>query len=195
MCEEKIMVDMTKEDKAALLRLARSAIEAELIKGAKVRRPENLAPVMKEKRGCFVTLHKKGTLRGCIGNIEPVKPLVSCVEENALNAAFCDPRFASLVKEELEDINIEISVLSVPQQLYFEDADDLKKKLKPGIHGVILSSNFHKSTFLPQVWNQLPDIEIFLDHLCLKAGTEKGCWKNKETRIHTYEARYFSEPL
>jgi AmmeMemoRadiSam system protein A len=189
------MVELTREERDALLKLARSAIEAELIKGAQIERPDKPTPVMGEKRGCFVTLHKRGALRGCIGTIEPVKSLVSCIEENALNAAFCDPRFSSLVKEELEEIDIEISVLSVPKPLYFESDEDLKKKLKPGIHGVILSSGWQKATFLPHVWSQLPDIETFLGHLCMKAGMEKSSWKNKETNILTYEATFFSEPI
>jgi uncharacterized protein len=117
------------------------------------------------------------------------------VEENALNAAFRDPRFASLEEEELKYINIEISVLTVPQELSFKDKDDLKRKLKKGVHGVILSSGWHKATFLPQVWEQLPDVENFLEHLCIKAGMDKDCWKNKTTRVQTYETEFFSEPF
>lgn len=188
------MMKIQREDQEVLLKLARSAIESELRKEVNVERPEILKPVMKEKRGCFVTLHKNGALRGCIGTIEPVKPMVSCVEENALNAAFCDPRFPPLSEEELKNINIEISVLSVPVQLVFDDAEDLKKKIKPGIHGVILSCGWHKATFLPQVWNQLPNFESFFEHLCIKAGMEKDCWKSKETKIQSYEAMFFSEP-
>ncbi len=188
------MATLTDEDRAVLLKLARSAIEAELIEGAKVVRPEKITPALNENRGCFVTLHKNRTLRGCIGTIEAIKPLVISVEENALNAAFRDPRFASLEKEEIESIHIEISVLSVPQDLFFKNPDELKKKLKKGVHGVILSSGWHKATFLPQVWDQLPDVEQFLEHLCVKAGMDKGCWKKNTTRVQTYEAEYFSEP-
>jgi AmmeMemoRadiSam system protein A len=187
------MATITDEDKVALLKLARSAIEAALIKGMKVIRPEDLTASLKEKRGCFVTLHKDGALRGCIGTIEAIKPLVASVEENALNAAFRDPRFASLEEKELNNIHIEVSVLTVPRELPFRDEDDLKKKLKKGIHGVILSSSWHKATFLPQVWEQLPDVENFLGHLCIKAGMDKDCWKSKTTRVQTYEAEFFSE--
>jgi AmmeMemoRadiSam system protein A len=188
------MSTITDEDRAALLKLARSSIEAELIKELKAVRPEEIKPAMRENRGCFVTLHKNGRLRGCIGTIEAVKPLVVGVEENAFNAAFRDPRFSALEEKELKDINIEVSVLSVPLELSFRDKDDLKMKLKKGVHGVILSSGRHKATFLPQVWEQLPDVEKFLEHLCIKAGMNKDCWKNKTTRVQIYETEFFSEP-
>jgi AmmeMemoRadiSam system protein A len=188
------MSAITDEDRSALLKLARSRIEAELIKTVKVVRPEKITPALGEKRGCFVTLHKKGGLRGCIGTIEAVKALVNNVEENAFNAAFRDPRFSSLEEKELKDITIDISVLSVPLELSFKDKDDLIMKLKKGVHGVILSSGWHKATFLPQVWEQLPDAEKFLEHLCTKAGMNKDCWKNKAIRVQTYETEFFSEP-
>lgn len=188
------MANLNNEDRAALLKLARSTIEAELVKEAKIIRPEKLTPALTENKGCFVTLHKEGALRGCIGNIEAVKPLVKGVEENALNAAFRDPRFPCLESKELKDIDIEISVLSVPRELFFNDENDLKSKLKKGVHGVILSSGWHKATFLPQVWEQLPNEEKFLEHLCTKAGMRKDCWKNKTTKVHVYEAEFFSEP-
>jgi AmmeMemoRadiSam system protein A len=188
------MAKITDEDRAALLKLARSAIEAKLIKRMKVVRPEKMTPALKENRGCFVTLHKHGELRGCIGTIEAVKPLVASVEENALNAAFRDPRFSSLEEKELQDINIEVSVLSVPQELSFTDKDDLKRKLKKGVHGVILASGWHKATFLPQVWDQLPDVEKFLEHLRMKAGIDKDCWKDNTIRVQTYETEFFAEP-
>jgi AmmeMemoRadiSam system protein A len=189
------MATITDEDRSVLLKLARSTIEAELIKGVKVIRPEEITPALKENRGCFVTLHKDGALRGCIGTIGAIKPLVISVEENAFNAAFRDPRFCSLEEKELENINIEVSVLSIPQELSFKDKDELKRKLKKGVHGVILSCGPCKATFLPQVWEQLPDVEKFLECLCIKAGMDKNCWKNKTTRVQTYETEFFSEPI
>lgn len=187
------MSDFTDQDRRVLLKLARSVIASELVKGAKAERPKEISPATAEKRGCFVTLHKKGALRGCIGTIEPIKPLISCVEDNALNAAFGDPRFSRLTESELSEVDIEISVLTVPQFLDYKDPDDLKAKLKPGIHGVILSKGWHSATFLPQVWEQLPDKEAFLAHLCQKAGMSATCWKDKELVVKTYEAEYFSE--
>jgi len=156
---KKMKESISAQDKKALLRLARSAIEAKLVDGVKVERP-GTSPILKEDRGCFVTLHKHGQLRGCIGTIEPVCPLVECVGKNAQNAAFRDPRFPRLSAEELSDIDIEVSVLSVPERLNFKDGDDLKRQLQPNVHGVILSRGMHSSTFLPQVWEQLPDKQL-----------------------------------
>jgi len=186
------MSDFTDEDRRALLRLARSVIASELAK-AEIERPKKVSPVMAEKRGCFVTLHEKGILRGCIGTIEPVKPLITGIEDNALNAAFRDPRFPRLKKEELPDVDLEISVLTVPKILEWKDGDDLKKKLRPNVHGVILSQGWNSSTFLPQVWEQLPDKQLFLEHLCQKGGMKKNCWTDKNTVVKIYEAEYFSE--
>lgn len=188
-----MMSNLTEKDKAFLVRLARSAIEAALDMGQKEAMPDDVSQAVLKKGGCFVTLHKKGALRGCIGTIEPVQSLAKGVEENALNAAFKDPRFPSLVAEELPDIDLEVSVLTVPRKLVYTDPDDLKRKLKPGIHGVILSNGWRRSTFLPQVWDQLPEPELFLRHLCEKAGLHRNCWQDPKTEVEVYEAIYFSE--
>jgi AmmeMemoRadiSam system protein A len=184
---------LDERDKHLLLKLARSSIESELIEGEKIKRPAEPKPAMLEKRGCFVTLHKGGGLRGCIGTIEPTTSLLTSVEENSKNAAFKDPRFPSLTKDEISDIDIEISVLTIPKKLSFVDGEDLKHKLKPGIHGVILSQGWHRSTFLPQVWEQLPDKEEFLECLCQKGCMEKTSWKSSDTTVQIYEVEYFSE--
>ena len=189
---KKMKESLSAQDKKALLRLARSAIEAKLVNGVKVERP-GTSPILKGNRGCFVTLHKYGQLRGCIGTIEPECPLVKCVERNAQNAAFKDPRFPRLSAEELSDIDIEVSILSVPERLDFKDGDDLKRQLRPNVHGVILSRGMHSSTFLPQVWEQLPDKEQFLEHLCLKGGMPSTAWKNPSTGVEVYQAEVFGE--
>lgn len=187
------MFALTDEDKDMLLKLARSSIENELRKGAEVKRPKEISTALKEKHGCFVTLHKRGALRGCIGTIEPVRPLFSNVEENAINSAFKDPRFSPVTQEELPELEIEVSVLTEPKILEFEDAKDLMAKLKPGVHGVILSQGHRSATFLPQVWEQLPDKKDFLENLCLKGGMSRSCWKEKETIVRVYEVAHFSE--
>ena len=189
---KKMKESMSIRDKKALLRLARSAIEAKLVKDVKVERPEP-SLILKENRGCFVTLHKYGQLRGCIGTIEPICPLAECVEKNAQNAAFRDPRFPCLGAEELPEIDIEVSILSVPERLRFRDGDDLKRQLRPNVHGVILSRGMHRSTFLPQVWEQLPDKEQFLEHLCLKGGMPANAWKDPATSVEVYQAEVFGE--
>ncbi len=184
---------LSAQDRGCLLRLARTAIEARLLEGAKVERPTGTSSVLNEVRGCFVTVHKRGQLRGCIGTIEPTCSLLECVEKNAKNAAFGDPRFPPLGADELQEIDIEISVLSVPEAVRFSDGEDLKRKLEPNVHGVILSRGMNRSTFLPQVWKQLPDKEKFLEHLCLKGGMPAKAWQEPETRVEVYEAEVFGE--
>jgi AmmeMemoRadiSam system protein A len=191
--DSKYMSTLTDHDKDALLKLARSTLSSKLIKGSKIQRPAHISEAMKEKRGCFVTLHKRGLLRGCIGTIEPLKPLVILVEENAVNAAFRDPRFPPVEKDELPVIDIEISVLTIPRVLKCGDCEDLKNQLEPGTHGVIISRGNCRATFLPQVWEQLPDRETFLECLCRKACMDKDAWKSTDTVVEVYEAEYFSE--
>lgn len=186
------MSKLTDVDKQALLELARSVIASNLDQSP-VSRPADITPPMEEKRGCFVTLHKKGALRGCIGTIEPVRSLLANVEENAANSAFGDPRFPNLASDELGDVDIEISVLTKPEPLEFGDPDDLLEKLKPGVHGVILSRGYQRATFLPQVWDQLPNKIDFLEHLCRKGMMGADCWKKKDTEIKIYTVEYFSE--
>lgn len=187
------MAALTDSDKAYLVKFARSVIQEALKKGEKLGSADTGSPALYEKRGCFVSLHQRGNLRGCIGTIEPEQSLLEGVEANALNAAFRDPRFSPLKAKELQMTDIEVSVLTVPQKLMFKDADDLKAQLKPGIHGVILSKGWQRATFLPQVWEQLPDTEMFLKHLCQKAGLGSDCWKDPDIQVEVYEAEYFSE--
>lgn len=190
------MAFLEDKDRLFLLKLARMVITSELMKAKRILfRPEDVSPSLREKRGCFVTLHQGECLRGCIGTIEPITPLLSCVEENAINAAFRDPRFSPLKKEELDTVEIEISVLTVPRSVKFKDGDDLKKQIIPNVHGVILSQGYRRSTFLPQVWEQLPQKEDFLEHLCLKGGMSRSAWRELNTRVEVYEAEYFSEKL
>ena len=185
--------DLSHKDKLDLLKLARSAIAAKLVPGVRMVRPPPPSQALLEDRGCFVTLHKNGQLRGCIGCIEPVSTLMACIEAHAESAAFHDPRFPPVTAEELEAIDIEISVLTVPEDLAFTDGEDLKSQLEPHIHGVILSRGFRTSTFLPQVWKQLPDKESFLQHLCVKGGMPADAWKDPRTKVQVYKAGAFGE--
>ena len=176
-------------DKSLLLQLARSSIKSYL-DGKPLSHPK-IPDSLMAKQGAFVTLKIGGGLRGCIGHIHPVEPLYKAVIDNAVNAAFHDPRFPPLSKEELKDIDIEVSVLSVPKPLPFKSPDDLLKKLRPDIDGVILKKGHAASTFLPQVWDDLPDKLEFLQHLSIKAGLPKDAWK--ESEIQVYQAEHFSE--
>lgn len=184
--------DTPLEDKEVLLKLARSVIASRLGEG-EIERPETPSDLLLEKRGCFVTLHKEGQLRGCIGTIEPLQSLIDGVESNAFSAAFRDPRFPPLAREELDQVEVEISVLTVPEEVEFKDGDDLKSQLKPGVHGVILSRGARRSTFLPQVWEQISNLDNFLIQLCKKGRMTANCWQDPRTKVEVYEAEYFSE--
>lgn len=189
------MICLSDLDRKQLLHFARSTIGNQLEHTGSVNRPRSRSGDFDQNRGCFVTLHKDGVLRGCIGTIEPTKPLARCVEENALNAAFHDPRFPPLTEDELPSVEIEISILSTPESLTYKSADELLNQLKPLRHGVILSRDWHRATFLPQVWEQIPDKRSFLEQLCLKAGLKTGCWKKDKTEVAVYEVEYFSEKM
>ncbi len=137
---------------------------------------------------------KNGELRGCIGYLEPRKPLCDCIIENAINAAVNDRRFpAPVTFEELASITIEISVLTVPQKLEIKDREELVSHLVANRDGLILRRGRHQSTYLPQVWEHFPDKEDFLDSLCRKGGMPDGCWKDEDTEIFTYQAEVFHE--
>jgi len=146
-----------------------------------------------ERLGTFVTVTIEDNLRGCIGHIIPRESLIEGIKENAINAAFKDPRFHPLTKEEFGRIEIEISILTSPQELDYVDAEDLLKKLRPGIDGVILKKGFYEATFLPQVWEQLSEKEEFLSQLCLKAGLSGNSWKTEKLHVSTYQVQAFEE--
>lgn len=129
-----------------------------------------------EKGACFVTLTLNNELRGCIGSLEARQSLGKDIIENSLNAAFSDPRFPELKKEELKKIKIEVSILSKPEKLNYKDETDLLKKINHKM-GIILSFQGKQATFLPQVWEQLPDKIEFLEALSNKAGLSKDAWK------------------
>ncbi len=185
---------LTEEEGRALLSVARKTIEEELF-GSKEKGQNDSAFSHKfsERRGTFVTLTIGGTLRGCIGHIIPQESLIEGIRVNAINAAFRDPRFRPLSKKEWKKVMIEISILTEPKTLPYSDADDLLKKLRPGIDGVIIKKGFHQATFLPQVWDQLPDRKGFLIHLCLKAGLDGDAWKKERLDVSTYQVQAFEE--
>lgn len=182
--------ELTTEHKSYLLRLARNSLNVAVHK-KNVVDTSKIPEVLKDHRGCFVTLTSKGDLRGCIGYIEPIRPLYQAVIENAENAALKDPRFPPVTANELAGIKVEVSVLTKPQPLSFSSPDELLEKLIPGVHGVILRKGSFQSTYLPQVWEQLPDKTKFLEYLSLKAGMPRDGWKTSEVRVYT--AEHFSE--
>lgn len=149
--------------------------------------------VLSRDLATFVTLKKDNTLRGCIGNLEPVGPLLESIADNACHAAFDDHRFSPLSKEEFADVVVDISILTRPQPLAYADGDDLLAKLRPGKDGVILKKGRARATFLPQVWDQLPQPRIFLEHLCRKAGLAPTAWRDQYPDILIYQVQSFHE--
>jgi AmmeMemoRadiSam system protein A len=177
-----------------LLGLARKTIEQELSGKKTSDQGEALdSPRFAERRGTFVTLTMNKNLRGCIGHIIPQESLLDGIKENAINAAFKDPRFNPLSLKEWPNVKIEISILTDPAPLAYSDADDLLKKIRPDIDGVIIKKGFYQSTFLPQVWEQLPDKKEFFTHLCLKAGMDGNEWKKGKLEVYTYQVQAFEE--
>ncbi len=170
------------EEYEPLLNLAREAIESHF-SGKDLEVSDEIKKKYKEKKACFVTLSEQGDLRGCVGSLEARQELWKDVIENAINAGFYDSRFPELEEEEFEGIGIEISVLSKPEKLEYQNSDDLLKKLDKDM-GLILKKGFHSATFLPQVWEQIPDKEIFLEQLSMKAGLFKDDWKDAEIEFY-----------
>lgn len=188
---------LTIAEQKFLLQIARKALEKHLREKTKLW-PELSGfsgNRLKQKQGCFVTLHKFGKLRGCIGHILPIQPLYLAVVENAIAAGFKDPRFEPVAKDELADIEIEISALSLPQKLVFSSTSDLLAKLIPLKHGVILKKGEYQATFLPQVWENLKEKENFLNLLSQKAGLSSFAWQEADIEIYTYEALIFCEKI
>lgn len=187
---------LTDQHGRILIQLARQTIEKYLgIIAKNAVAPELLAdPALQEKRAVFVTLNKRGQLRGCIGCLTGTEPIVDGIKRYALNAAFNDHRFSPVTREEVPELEIDISILTEPHPLPYEDSEDLLKKLRPKIDGVILK---HPSgagaTFLPQVWEQLPSPPLFLGHLCRKAGLSETEWCTGSLDIQVYQVQYFKE--
>jgi AmmeMemoRadiSam system protein A len=186
----------TASDRKFLLELARRTLTTVAANPASTG-PEldlkSVSPKLAKKKACFVTLTKAGVLRGCIGHILPKEALCQAVIDNARNAALLDPRFDAVRPDEVGQIKIEISVLTEPQPLAFDSPDDLLNKLKPHQDGVLLRIGERGATFLPQVWEQLPDKVQFLDHLSEKAGCPPGAWRGKETSVSIYHVECFEE--
>ncbi len=155
--------------------------------------PQDIKPELLRKQASFVTLKKHGNLRGCIGHLEPIMPLIEDVIANSYAAAFNDPRFYPLLPNELSEIQIEVSVLSPKVSVNFSSAKELLEFLNKYKPGVVLSLYGRQATFLPQVWEKLPNEQEFLAHLCLKAGHDINCWQNPQTKFEIYTVQDFHE--
>jgi len=179
-------MSLNKEHQQRLLDLAKSSIQHGLQTGCPLK--VNLAdfPVeLTEHRATFVTLHKNHQLRGCIGMLEATRPLAEDIAENAFLTAFRDPRFPPLADDELGKLEIHLSILTPAEPVSFTSEKDLITRLQPGIDGLILEEGRRRGTFLPSVWEQLPEPEQFLRHLKQKAGLPPDHWSDS-IRIFRY---------
>lgn len=180
------MAELSDSEKKELLELARATIKKHLAGGGGGY-PVPEAPVFREKRGVFVTLHRGGELRGCIGYPLPLKSLGEAVGEMALAAAFEDPRFPPVAADELDGLDIEISVLTVPQKVAAPD------QVQVGRDGIIISKGFQRGLLLPQVpVEQGWDLEQYISYGCRKAGLPPDEWK-KGVQIEVFQAIVFGE--
>ncbi len=186
-----LSIEFTEEEKQQCHQLARDAIAYGL-------EHDDVMPIditdyavaLQQKRACFVTLHLDGALRGCVGSLFAYRPLANDIVGHAYTAAFRDPRFAGVTADELPALDIEISVLGEPEPMQFDNEADLLQQLQPGKDGLVLEFGNNKGTFLPSVWEQLPDRKEFLDQLKLKANLPPFWWDDA-VKISRYETVSF----
>ena len=176
-----------------LLDVAHASIQYGLRQG-KALKPnrEDYEPALNAQLACIVTLETRGSLRGCIGHLEAIQPLIIDVAENAFAAAFRDPRFPPLGEEEYPHIQLHISILSPAQPMSFVSEEDLTAQIRPGLDGLIMQEGTRRGTFLPSVWESLPEAKDFLRHLKTKAGLPPDHWSNT-LEIYRYTTETFSD--
>ncbi len=185
--------EFTPAHRATLLEIAARAIDHGLEQGEPLRvDAEDFPMQLRRVRACFVTLLLDAELRGCIGHLEAQLPIVEDVAENAYAAAFRDPRFAPLSRAERDRLEIHISVLTPAEPISFDSEAELESKIRPSVDGLILVEGRHRGTFLPSVWESLPDTRSFLAHLKQKAGLPPGYWSST-LEVYRYETESFSD--
>jgi AmmeMemoRadiSam system protein A len=181
-------------ERSYLLSLARQSIE-NYINNNPVPKldPKILTPILKQEGASFVTLTIGGNLRGCVGALEPYQSLAEDVIEHAIAAATQDYRFPPVQAGEINFLEIEISCLTRPKMLSYDNPSDLVKLLRPKIDGVVIRDGMRRATFLPQVWEKIPDPEEFLDELCMKMGSTPDLWRRKKLEVLIYQVEEFHE--
>ncbi|MEJ1399443.1 MAG: AmmeMemoRadiSam system protein A [Candidatus Sedimenticola sp. (ex Thyasira tokunagai)] len=192
MCSsETVSHSLSQAERQTLLKLAHKAILHGLQQGSPLKLDQTDYPEsLQVTRATFVTLQRKGRLRGCIGHLEAIQPLVKDVSDNAFAAAFRDPRFPPLSAAELADLELHISVLTPSSPMTFTSEEDLLSQLQPGVDGLIMEDGLYRGTFLPSVWEQLPDPVDFLRHLKQKAGLSQNHWSDSLT-VSRYRTESF----
>ena len=187
--------ELSLEEKQTLLHMAGEAIEHG-VRGKKLppSSDNQLSTHLQDKGASFVTLTIGGALRGCIGALEAYQPLADDVREHAIAAALEDPRFPPVREDELSRISIEVSRLTRPLPLEYKDAAELLSKIRPHVDGVIVRDEYgHRATFLPQVWEKIPDPADFFDNLCYKMGLPPHAWRSKHLQVLVYQVEEFRE--
>jgi uncharacterized protein (TIGR00296 family) len=191
------MVDklmLSKEDGIYLIKIAKLAIETYLKNGEKIDVPQDCPEHLKENLGVFVTLNENNELRGCIGNSEPIAPLINATIDVAIFAAVEDPRFPSLTQEEFNSVSIEVTVLTKPEIIKVDAPNDYLSKITIGKDGLVIENEFNKGLLLPQVATEHNmDEETFLANTCMKAGLNAQCWLEDDTRIYKFQGQIFKE--
>ncbi len=179
----------TQKQKNIILKIAKDAIKDAILNTKNVTKESLLSsyPWLKEKGAVFVTINEYNALRGCIGSIIAHRSLIDDIIYNAQAAALSDPRFEPVGKEELDKLEIEVSILTPPKLLNYKNTADLREKIRVGIDGVIINLNGHQATYLPSVWEQIKSFDIFFNSLCVKAGLRPDCLEQHPS-IYTYEA-------
>jgi AmmeMemoRadiSam system protein A len=185
---------LTPEERRTLLEIARQGLVA-AARGLPTQEVavDDLTPRLAAPGVSFVTLTRGGELRGCIGGLQPSYPLAEDVRQHAIAAALKDYRFEPVQAGEVDEIEIEVSVLNTPEPITATPPEELPARLRPSIDGVILISGPYRATFLPQVWEKIPDPEQFLDTLCNKAGLPAAAWRRGEVEVSTYQVESFHE--
>jgi len=191
-------VNLTDDEGAFLVRLARRSIEEYLAKRVRIKPPAETPESLKVKRGVFVTLNSLvggvKELRGCIGFPYPTNPLVEATIESAIEAAVGDPRFPPVTLKEMDNVVVEVSVLTKPELIVVSSPRELPKVIRIGVDGLIVERGFYKGLLLPQVpveWGW--DEEEFLSNACMKAGLTPDSWLLKDTKVYRFQAEIFEE--
>jgi AmmeMemoRadiSam system protein A len=182
------------EIRTTILKLARDALDVAVERG-------DLPPIdlnslheyLQEPGASFVTLTKDDALRGCIGTLEAKCPLAEDIRQHTLAAALHDYRFPALQADEVDDVRIEVSILTTPKPLKYKDSEDLLQLLRPRIDGVIITDGIRRATFLPQVWERIPTPDLFLTMLCEKASLPSDAWRKANLQIFVYQVETVHE--
>lgn len=187
-------ISLTDGEKQTLLRIAREAMEnAVRRRSLPPLEIDSLTQRLRENGASFVTLTIHDDLRGCIGALEAYQPLAEDVREHAIAAALEDPRFPPVHESELGSIVIEASYLTKPQEVPYSNSEDLLLKIRPHVDGVILKHGFRRATFLPQVWEKIPEPAEFLRQLCYKMGERPNLWRETKLQVYVYQVEEFHE--